>query len=176
MGKSKIEWTDYRWNPVTGCDKVSEGCRNCYAGRLAETRLKHLPQYRDGFYGNVQMHPHKLDEPLRWKKPRMVFVNSMSDLFHENIPFHFIDRVMTTIKAAEQHTFQILTKRPERAVDYFNHADELYSHLDNVWLGVSVENQHAANERIPELLQTPAAVRFVSAEPLLGAMRLDAIK
>lgn len=186
---TKIEWTDEVWNCVTGCDKVSQGCKNCYAGRLAETRLKHLAEYKDGFFGNVQIHPDRLSRPLKWNKPRMIFVNSMSDLFHPDAPFEFIAAAFGIMAACPQHTFQILTKRPEKALEWFEwvrnqgHAMDIPFiisknmpvdigiddwPLPNVWLGVSVENQQTADERIPLLLKCPAAIRFVSAEPLLG--------
>jgi len=198
MAKSKIEWTDAVWNPVTGCDKVSQGCKNCYAGRLAETRLKHLPEYKDGFYGNVQLHPDRLQQPLHWKKPRMVFVNSMSDLFHPEVPFEFIDRVFTIMAMSEQHTFQILTKRPERMFEYSQYANkhgikvsqvEIYdagTHkldevierrrklpLPNVWLGTSAEDQDMYDERAFYLTRTPAVIKFLSLEPLLGDISLE---
>jgi protein gp37 len=169
---TKIEWTDRVWNPVTGCTKVSAGCKNCYAERMAK-RLKAMgqPRYKNGF--RVSMHKDILYLPLRWKKPRMIFVNSMSDLFHEDVPDKFIVKVFETMAKSKQHTFQILTKRPERMVTFF---EKLFYMpiipLSNVWIGVSIENQETADERIPQLLATPAAVHFISAEPLLGQINL----
>lgn len=204
---SKIEWTDATWNPITGCTLVSEGCRNCYAATLAATRLKHHPS-REGlaklnaageakFTGEVRFNEHWLDQPLRWRKPRMIFVCAHGDLFHENVPDEWIDRVFAVMALAPQHTFQVLTKRPERAREYL---DAILSRegftdieaegrdicgddgfqlkrwpLPNVWLGTSVEDQDTADARIPHLLATPAAVRFVSAEPLLGPVQLDRV-
>jgi len=185
--KTKIEWTDATWNPVTGCDRVSPGCDHCYALTLAE-RFRGTPghYFEDGF--DVQLRPDKLDQPLRWKKPRKVFVNSMSDLFHKDIPDEYIAKVFAVMAMAPQHTFQVLTKRhgrmhsllssarwPELLTDVQLTDDEHWpkdldpeAPLPNVWLGVSAENQQWADIRIPALLDTPAAVRFVSAEPLLG--------
>lgn len=195
--KSHIEWTEATWNPVTGCTKVSQGCKNCYAERDWQ-RLSKNPTAK-AYYGrkftNVQCHPERLDQPLRWRKPRRIFVNSMSDLFHPDVPFGFVDQVFAVMALAPQHTFQILTKRPERMREYL--AERLTGELKhvyleaawnrlgldpprvmywphpNVWLGVSVEDQATADERIPPLLQTPAAVRFLSCEPLLGAINLE---
>lgn len=237
MSKSKIEWTDETWNPVTGCTKVSQGCKHCYAERVWP-RLKgnanHVCFGRD--FTDVQCHPERLQQPLHWKRPRMVFVNSMSDLFHEDVPFYFIDQVFAVMALSPDHTFQILTKRPERMKEYFTSPSRVRSFckavgmvssvfignsrkswtkkydtmrsrgankitawlteggcahrhfkktqpnaeypdwinwpLPNVWLGVSVEDQQTADERIPLLLQTPAAVRWISAEPLLGLVDL----
>jgi len=181
--KSKIEWCDATWNPVTGCTKVSEGCRNCYAKTFTE-RFEGTPghYFESGF--KVTLRPEKLDQPLRWRRPRRIFVNSMSDLFHPDVPDDFIDQVFAVMALAPQHTFQVLTKRPERMLAWYNRDpadmnDALYPFrvnrwpLPNVWLGVSVENQKAADERIPLLLQTPAAIRFLSCEPLLGEVDLS---
>lgn len=167
---TKIEWTDETWNPVTGCTKVSAGCKNCYAERLwpkveATQRMRAHWEWQKvppRPFTEVKCHPERLDAPLQWKKPRRVFVNSMSDLFHEDVPGDFIDQVITTIKASPRHTFQVLTKRPERMKAFMRH----YGAIANLWLGVSVEDQATADERIPLLLQTPAAVRFLSCEPL----------
>ena len=229
MAKTSIEWCDVTWNPVRGCSRVSEGCRNCYAERMA---ARNLPEMRspttgerfavigsDGphWSGKVELIESKLTEPLHWRKPRRVFVNSMSDLFHENLPDDAIDRVFAVMVLCPHLTFQVLTKRPERMRSYFDgleyskclsvdgcwtriyHASGLMalgesakwrdwnrnldaydSHphrsacwpLPNVWLGVSVEDQATADARIPLLLQTPAAVRFVSYEPALGPLKL----
>jgi len=170
---TSIEWTDRTWNPVTGCTKVSAGCKNCYAEGVAERFwAKQYDPVQEDVSGvirprrftDVLTHEDRLLEPLSWRKPSRVFVNSMSDLFHEAVPDAFIHRVFMVMAKANQHTFQVLTKRPARMLDYLKATNP----LRNVWLGVSVENQHFADERIPLLLQTPAAVRFISAEPLLG--------
>lgn len=163
MSKTKIEWTDEVWNPVTGCSKVSQGCKHCYAERV-------FPRpYPGRAFTDVQMHPERIAAPLHWRKPRRVFVNSMSDLFHDDVPDEFIDQVFAVMALASQHTFQVLTKRPERARDYLARHE---MPLPNVWLGVSVEDQETADYRIPLLLRTPAAVRWISAEPLLGPVDL----
>ena len=160
--KSAIEWTDATWNPVTGCSKVSPGCKNCYAERLA-ARLEAMgnPRYRNGF--EVTLHPDQLTLPLRWKGPRKIFVNSMSDLFHEAIPDDFIKQVFDVMAKADWHVFQILTKRAERL-------EALAAQLpwpENIWQGVSVESEEYT-WRIHHLQEVPAAVRFISVEPLLG--------
>lgn len=214
--KSSIEWTDATWNPVVGCSRVSEGCRHCYAEVMA-ARLREMGQSRYAglttgtgqkarWTGEVRLVPEALALPLRWKRPRRIFVNSMSDLFHESLSNETIAAVFGVMAAAPQHTFQLLTKRPERASRWFGWltglrgptghvapcdpvmgcmmraadrglvaemtaANQLSAPpwpLPNVWLGVSVEDQKAADERIPHLLQCPAAVRWISAEPLLG--------
>jgi len=163
-GNSHIEWTDATWNPVTGCSKISPGCKNCYAERMAK-RLKAMgqPNYVNGF--RVTVHPHMLDLPLAWRKPRRVFVNSMSDLFHEDVPLEFIRRVFAVMAKAHWHQYQLLTKRSARAL-------ELDRHLDwqpNIWFGVSIENA-AYVHRIEDLRRTRARVRFLSLEPLLGPL------
>ena len=160
--RSTIEWTEATWNPVTGCSKVSPGCKNCYAERLA-FRLQAMgqPNYRNGF--DVTMHESALELPLSWKKPRTVFVNSMSDLFHEKVPLGFMEKVFEVMRHASQHRFQVLTKRSERLA-------ELAPRLDwapNIWMGVSVESQKWV-QRIDDLRTTAAAVKFISFEPLLG--------
>lgn len=222
--QTSIEWTDTTWNPVTGCDKVSPGCAHCYAEAVA-ARFWHKTEHpilvataegetaRPRQFGDVQCHPDRLDQPLRWRKPRRVFVNSMSDLFHEDVPDAFIDQVFAVMALAPPHTFQVLTKRPARMLAYLSaegvasriadQAQVLYvtrssgcldnckiyplgpnaefGHrwfldpwpLPNVWLGVSCENQHFYDERVPLLLQTPAAVRWVSLEPLLEWVDLN---
>lgn len=161
---STIEWTEATWNPVTGCTKVSAGCKNCYAERMAK-RLKAMgvPQYRNGFKLTIQ--PEMLDVPRRWKRPRKVFVNSMSDLFHPQVPLSFIQQVFKVMNDCPQHTFQILTKRPEIAAEY---SKELkWSH--NIWMGTSVENMLVVH-RIKDLVRVRAKVRFLSLEPLLGPL------
>jgi len=161
---SKIEWTDSTWNPVTGCTKVSEGCRHCYAERMAKRlRAMGVSRYRNGF--RPTLHEDLIEEPLKWSKPRIVFVNSMSDLFHEAVPFEFISRIFATMAAADRHVFQILTKRTERML-------ELAPRLSwpmNVWMGVSVESPKSIG-RIGHLARIPAHVRFLSCEPLLAPL------
>lgn len=177
MSDTKIRWTEAVWNPVTGCTKVSPGCKHCYAERMAK-RLAGRNGYPAAPHQfDVTLHPDKLTEPLHWKKPRRVFVNSMSDLFHAQVPDEFIENVFGTMFISPFHTFQILTKRPQRMFEfviahYERHA--MTGVYPNIWLGVSCEDQKTADERIPLLLQTPAAVRFVSAEPLLGPIDLEA--
>ncbi len=195
MTKSKIEWTDRVWNPIVGCTKVSEGCRNCYAERSAHRMNSNpsTPQYHGitengRWTGEVRYDAAKLDRPTRWRKPAMVFVNSMSDLFHEALNLNVVADVFRTIEVSRRHTFQILTKRSERMRYFFAcHSEywQTYQHdgarggwgkapgLPNLWLGVSVENQAAADERIPNLLACPAGVRWVSVEPMLGPVDLS---
>lgn len=210
--KSSIEWTDATWNPIVGCSIKSPGCANCYAMPMAK-RIEAMggaPHYRDltttvkgnaVFTGKVALAPdHILTQPLRWKRGRRIFVNSMGDLFHENVPDEWIDKVFAVMALCPQHTFQVLTKRAEQMRAYMESAKARVirngdTHvslstaksyrsstvvggkkawpLPNVWLGVSTERQQEADERIPHLLATPAAVRFISAEPLLGPIRLD---
>ncbi len=219
---SAIEWTDTTWNPLAGCTRASAGCDHCYAATLS-LRLERmgqakytsiatkLPNGHAAFNGTINFDYEALNLPLTWKKPRMVFVNSMSDLFHKDVPDAFIDQVFAVMKLASSHTFQVLTKRPERMAAYFAAEDcqdrvfrvmgdmiadgvlwktgtrqdrrpkERPNYgstwpLPNVWLGTSVENQEAANRRIPHLLSTPAAVRFLSCEPLLGAVDLTNVR
>jgi len=159
---SAIEWTEATWNPVTGCTKISPGCRNCYAERMAK-RLKAMgqPNYARGFEPSV--HEQSLSLPLRWKKPRIIFVNSMSDLFHERIPFDFIEAVFAMMRAAHWHTFQVLTKRSERLWELSNRL----TWPKNVWMGVSVESQEYS-WRVDHLRETRAFIKFLSLEPLLG--------
>jgi protein gp37 len=213
--KTGIEWTDATWNPIRGCSRVSEGCKNCYAERVANRYsgpgLPYDGTITDGRWnGQIKLVPEVLDKPLRWRKPRRIFVNSMSDLFHENVPLEYIAQVFDVMASAtadcgknhkheeecwcgDPHIFQILTKRPERMRRVINEelpefvaelmwGDSTLSMaigdhwpLPNVWLGVSVENQRTADERIPLLLQTPAAVRFLSIEPMIGPVNLDGI-
>jgi len=211
--KTKIEWTDATWNPVTGCTKVSQGCKHCYAERQWP-RLTSIPGtlYSGRSFTDVECHAHRLDQPLRWKKPRRIFVNSMSDLFHESVPFEFIASVFAVMSVTTRHQYQVLTKRPDRMLEFFKWVlmekdngcwypikandfgagDRIFDHwpehinwvncgydncgplfpFENVWLGVSVEDQETADERIPLLLQTPAAIRWLSIEPLLGPVDL----
>lgn len=220
MSKTTIEWTEQSWNPITGCTKISAGCKHCYA----ETFYERF--YGKGSFKNIICHEDRLDIPLKTKKPTVFFVNSMSDLFHEQVPFEFIHKIYTVMALCPQHTFQVLTKRSQRMVDYYNkynngigddrelerHAidfvhlmydkegkflphlkvagwffdvtkDEdgltdstlIFEHegpLENVWVGVSVENQEAAEERIPHLIEVPSFVRWLSCEPLLGPINL----
>lgn len=227
--KSAIEWTDATWNPLRGCSRVSAGCMNCYAERVAHRfngegapyeDLTHIVNGKPTWNGKMKLVPSVLEQPLRWTRPRRIFVNSMSDLFHESVTNEYIAAVFAVMASAPQHTFQVLTKRPKRMLEWFRwissakyegdkpapprilcgvclvglpgaqgfRADSQFSAyiytssqaaanmawpLPNVWLGVSVEDQAAADERIPLLLQTPAAVRWISAEPLLGPLELD---
>lgn len=182
MAQTKIEWTDKVWNPVTGCSKVSNGCRNCYAENFANRFWK------DRKFTDVICHEDKINIPFGWVKPRKIFVNSMSDLFHPSVPSEFIDKIFAAMYLNKQHTFIVLTKRPKRMLEYFSSEhraieiskevmalDQWFSielPLKNVWIGVSVEDQITADERIPLLLRVPAAVRFISAEPLLSGIVL----
>jgi len=169
MSKTKIEWSEMVWNPITGCTPISPGCLNCYALRMSKRLAGRYgyPEAPDNF--RVTLHPARLNEPMKWKKPRMIFVCSMSDLFHDDVPDTFIEEVFWIIEENFQHTFQILTKRPERMCEFMNKGGHSFKTLPipNLWLGVTAENQKCADERIPWLLKTPAVVRFVSAEPLL---------
>ena len=164
MSTTKIEWTEATWNPVTGCDKVSPGCKHCYAERMAlRLRAMGQPNYRNGF--EVTLQPQALELPLSWKRPRTIFVNSMSDLFHERVPDAFVQEVFAVMRRASRHRFQVLTKRSARLA-------RMAAALDwapNVWMGVSVESE-AFVGRIDELRRTGAAVRFLSLEPLLGPL------
>ena len=182
-----IEWTDEVWNPVHGCTKVSAGCQNCYAERMAK-RLKGRCGYPADDPFRVTLRPDRLGQLDSWQKPRMVFVCSMGDLFHEAVPFGFIAKVMGRIHGCQKryggradHTFQILTKRPARMCEFFEWYlervgfDAWPREYPHVWLGTSVENQAAADERVPHLLNTPAAVRFLSCEPLLGPVYLGGV-
>lgn len=168
---TKIEWADETWNPVTGCTPISPGCKNCYAQRMAR-RLAGRHGYPEApYHFDVTLHPDRLDQPLKWKKPRMIFVCSMSDLFHDDVPDDFIISVFARMTALREHSFQLLTKRPERMRDFVMRRVPGIGAWDNIWFGVTAENQAAANERIPPLLQIPA-VRFVSVEPMLGSVYL----
>src|SRR5260221_1113213 len=161
-GRSKIEWTEHTWNPVTGCTKISPGCKFCYAETLAK-RLHRMnaPGYRNGF--KLTLHPERLKDPLKRKKPTMWFVNSMSDLFHDRVPFEYIDEVFKPIWQTPQHRYQVLTKRPERMSRYFSPR----SVPSNVWIGTSVENKEYGLPRIDALRKVRSDVRFLSIEPLL---------
>jgi protein gp37 len=207
--RTKIEWTDATWNPIRGCTRVSEGCRHCYAEGMA-ARFSDPGQWDHGlaqrvaqpgggtdhrWTGKVELVDAALDLPLRWRSPRRIFVNSTSDLFHEKVPDEWIDSVFCVMGAATRHTFQVLTKRPQRMRDYLTRRrsdlavkapiggglvdwhpfNKELAVPPNVWLGTSIEDQATADDRIPHLLATPAAVRFVSAEPLLGPVALDMI-
>ncbi|MCG3171644.1 MAG: hypothetical protein CALGDGBN_03285 [Pseudomonadales bacterium] len=168
---SKIEWTEQTWNPVTGCVKVSPGCKNCYAETMA-SRLQAMgvPGYENGF--GVSLMPQRLDQPVHRRKPTMYFVNSMSDLFQEDVPFNYVDRVMSVIEATPRHTYQILTKRSDRMRVYFSGR----SVPDNAWLGVSVEDRKYGKPRIPDLRAIRAKTRFLSIEPLLEDLGRLALK
>jgi protein gp37 len=171
MNKTSIPWCDYTWNVTTGCTPVSSGCARCYAKRIYE-RFHPKESFSD-----VRCHPERLDQPLNVRKPQRIFIDSMSDLFHKDVPIQFIAAVWARMIATPQHTYVILTKRPRAMLDivphlFFNYIEDRLTILPNVWLGVSVEDQATADERIPLLLQTPAAVRFVSVEPMLGAIDL----
>lgn len=204
--RTSISWTDATWNPTSGCSRVSEGCRNCYAEAMA-ARFNKPGQWGEGlatmvrtpdgrsaprWTGEVRLNEAALDQPLRWRKPRRIFVNSTSDLFHEAVPYEWIDKVFAVMALCPQHMFQILTKRPERMLDYMHlnrrRAEGIAKHfpglvgieivgvrwpLPNVWLGVSVEDEVTAHVRLPYLVATPAAVRFASVEPLLGPLDLN---
>lgn len=206
MRNSKIEWTEDTWNPVTGCTRVSAGCDHCYAARISH-RLAHTKAYEGltvlnskgdrHFNGTVRLLPERLADPIKRKRPTTWFVNSMSDLFHERVPFEFIDKVMGVMALCQRHTFQVLTKRTQRMAEYLNTPqrsqlvdasmlDVAYDKnldpmnlprvvlpLPNVWFGTSIENQATADERIPLLRECPAAVRFLSCEPLLGPLDLN---
>lgn len=162
---TSIEWTDVTWNPITGCTKISAGCKYCYAEKMA-LRLQAMgqEQYKDGF--KLSLAPQALQLPTTWKRPKMVFVNSMSDLFHKDVPLEYIQQVFEVMNATPRHTYQVLTKRSERLA-------ELAPHLNwtpNIWMGVSVENEKVSH-RILDLLQVPAATKFLSIEPLIGEVK-----
>jgi len=165
--KTRIEWTEATWNPIRGCSKVSPGCLNCYAEKFAE-RWRGIPghPYEQGF--DIRIVPDKLELPLRWKKPRLILVNSMSDLFHEDISLDYIKQVFSTMNNADHHIFQVLTKRDERL-------NKIYSRVtwsSNIWIGVSIENQDYV-QRIEALRNIPSEVKFISFEPLLGPIEID---
>lgn len=172
MARTKIERADKVWNPVTGCTKVSPGCANCYAERMVK-RLAGRAGYSADNPFAVTLHEDKLDEPLRWRKPARVFVCGMGDLFHEDVPDRLIWQVWDVMAYCMEHRFMVLTKRPERMRRIASDLANFYGGgLDNVWLGVTAENEEMADERIPRLLETPAAKRFVSVEPCLGQIDL----
>lgn len=203
MGDTSIQWTDKSWNPVTGCTKVSAGCRNCYAERVfprAYSRTCRIcgltvdecncDYFKQREFTDVMCHRDRVEQPLHWRKPSLVFVNSMSDLFHEDVPYEFIDTVFETMALTPGHTYQILTKRHERMAEYIRSGRNLTDifgkwavtgtgqnvwPLPNVWLGVSVEDQESADKRIPTLVHVQAAVRFISYEPALGPINFAAI-
>lgn len=176
MGSTKIEWVDKVWNPVTGCTKISPGCQNCYAERMAK-RLRGRCGYPADDPFKVTLHPDRLDQPLHWKKPSKIFVCSMGDLFHLNIRYKWLSKLWKIMSACQEHVFIILTKRPERMltfVDEYKAEMNFYNEQhSNLWLGVTAENQEQADKRIPILLQIQATVRFVSIEPMLGTINLD---
>jgi len=164
-GKSKIEWTESTWNPITGCTKISEGCLNCYAEKMSK-RLHSMGQekYKNAF--NVTIHPECLKEPLKWNKAQIIFVCSMSDLFHKDVPVEFIKQVFEVMNKASWHTFQVLTKRSDRLVEL---APEL-NWTDNIWMGVTVESQDQKH-RIADLLKTPAKIKYLSIEPMITEVK-----
>lgn len=180
--QSRIEWTDATWNPVTGCTRISEGCRHCYIERTPPFRMAGR-KFSTGEVGGttgVLLHPERLAQPLHWTKPRRVFVNSLADLFHDDVTDEYLAEVFSVMARASRHTFQVLTKRPARMRSLLTRPSfrDNLAHLagwplPNVWLGTSTEDQETADRRIPVLLDTPAAVRWISAEPLLGPIDLD---
>lgn len=197
--KSKIEWCDATWSPIVGCSKISPGCKFCYAERTA-IRLNGIfaakgddnnwakmsnvlewdyskPEFYEfgkatGWNGEVELFVNRLDQPRHWRTPRRIFVCSMSDLFHPKVPFEFIDKVFDVIRRTPQHTYQILTKRIKRMADFIYQAYGVNHELGNAWLGVSISNQAEADEKIPILLQIPAAIRFLSIEPMLESIEI----
>jgi protein gp37 len=174
---TSIEWTDATWNPVRGCDKISAGCKNCYAERFSE-RFRGVPghPFEQGF--DIRLVPEKLAEPLKWKEPRMIFVNSMSDLFHDKVPDEYIEQVVRVMILARWHTFQVLTKRGNRLKNMLRGPLKFAADAKNIWWGVSVENRRDGVPRIRQLQRAPAAVRFLSVEPLLedvGRLNLKGI-
>jgi protein gp37 len=165
---SAIEWTDATWNPVTGCTKITAGCDNCYAARFAE-RFRGVPghPFEPGF--DLTLRPERIEQPLGWRRSRMIFVNSMSDLFHKDVPAGFVDQVFATMEAANWHVFQVLTKRSSLMRDYLGRRYSGKGVPRHIWFGVSVEDRRSAS-RIKHLQGAPAGVRFLSAEPLIGAI------
>lgn len=172
MADTKISWCDKTWNPITGCTKCSPGCVNCYAERMSKRLAGRCGYPKENPFA-VTFHPDKLQEPMKWHKPSRIFVCSMGDLFHEQVKDEWIDAVFMTMDLSRRHTFMILTKRPERMREYLSgrtHIIRMVYPLPNVWLGVTVENQEQADKRIPFLLDTPAAKRFVSVERCWGVL------
>lgn len=169
MADTKIEWATKTWNPITGCTKISVGCQNCYAERMSKRLAGRYGYDKDNPF-KVTLHPDRLGEPLKWRKPQMVFVCSMGDLFHKDVDRGFLCRMFDVMIVAEQHTFLILTKRPGHMKSFVGSC--VHGVPSNIWLGVTAENQETANKRIPILLQIPAAKRFVSVEPMLGPVNL----
>jgi protein gp37 len=172
---TKIEWCDETINPIVGCTKISEGCKNCYAEKMAK-RLKGMQLYqyqnivdKNGWTGKISFVPSELEKPYKWKKPKKIFIGSMGDLFHKNRDINDMRTIFLTIKNNPHHIFIVLTKRPEGMRDYFS----WHIQLKNLWLGVSVSTQKMADEYIPILMQTPAVVRFISAEPMLEPLDLN---
>jgi protein gp37 len=180
-----IAWTDETINPIVGCSRISAGCEKCYAETAAKTaRLQQFPQYQKvaKWNGTVEFVESQLIKPYEWKKSKKIFICSMADIFHENVPFNWVEEIFYMIENCPQHTFQILTKRPERMIEFFDwyiarnsdHSVELqWTMPDNIWLGVSCENQAMADKRIPLLMEIPAKVRFLSCEPLLEPINLS---
>ena len=177
---SRIEWTDATWNPITGCTPCSPGCDHCYAAAM----VRRFPALHDNGsdpldtgnfplpFRRIQFHPERLDIPLHWRKPRRIFVNSMSDTFHPDVPYAWKSNILAVIALCQQHTFLLLTKRPENVLNYLRSVMPPYRTDRNAWLGVTVCNQAEADAKIPILLKTPAALRFVSIEPMLGTIHL----
>ncbi len=178
--KTGIEWTQATWNPIRGCSRMSAGCQHCYAetmaARFSGKGMPYEGLTKDGKWtGKIKVVESAMDQPIRWKKPRRIFVNSMSDLFHDSLAFDDVERIFRVMAQSPQHTFQVLTKRPEnmlKGVTEIYAGQGMTEPLPNVWLGISAENQETYNERVPFLLQTPATVRFLSCEPLLGPIDL----
>lgn len=164
MAQSNIEWTEMTWNPTTGCTKISAGCKFCYAEVMSKRlHAMGVKKYKDIF--KLRIHPHELETPYKWKKPKVVFVNSMSDLFHEDVPLDFIQKVFKVMNENPQHKFQVLTKRADLVAKY----DKQLTWSKNIWMGVSVEDERVI-DRIDFLRQTNAKIKFLSLEPLIGAL------
>ncbi len=178
MSRTKINWSEFSWNPIVGCSHVSAGCDNCYAEKMAyrlacmDMPFYDMVQEEGQWNGRTEFVKSALDKPLHWKKPRKIFVGSMGDLFHKSVPFGWIDRVWDIMHLADWHTYQILTKRPKVLYEYCEEKQR-GTWPKNIWLGVTAENQAMADKRIPILLQIPAAKRFVSIEPMLGEVNLE---
>lgn len=182
--RTLIEWTDATWNPTTGCTEISSGCDHCYAARLAHGRLRGRYLARDPSWDSpqtrsdpfaVRIWPERLNQPQRWSEPMMIFVNSMSDLFHKHVPDSFIRHVFETMLRIDRHIYQVLTKRPSRAIRFWRRNEDLFEGTEipaHIWMGTSVENQDV-DYRVRHLRRLPAATRFLSCEPLIGSMRLD---